>query len=541
MIGMMLFGALLLLIAGRLVLLGLDHTPPNGGAAGAFVPARGEIADRNGVPLARNFTAYALAARPFDVVADKRALARRLALVVPSRTEAQILAALKHPGKFRYIARRITPRQAQAIRRIGDPGITLERERERLYPNLALASQLIGYTGIDGRGEGGIERAFDARLTDQAARAKPLVLAMDARVQQAMESELAASMVKHSATGAAGVVLDARTGEVIAMASLPTFNANQPGGLAGMPEYMNRATLAVFELGSTFKAFTIAMGLESGAISGMAQQWDAVNNIRIGRFTIKDDHPQRRMMSVPDVFVYSSNLGTARMAAAYGPLVQQNYLRKLGFMDKVSGELRERGRTLYPAPAAWGQSSVMTVGFGHGIAVTPLHLAVGYAALVNGGEYRPATFLKVDGPPPPGRRVFSRQTSDTIRGLLRVAVTDGTGGKADAPGYRIGGKTGTAEKPRPGGGYSDQNITTFAGAFPMDAPRYVVIVMLDGGQGTKDTHGFKSAGWLAAPMMKRVVERIAPVLNVAPDSNEDGQWGSELAALRQHIRPKNKK
>ncbi|QMW24690.1 penicillin-binding protein 2 [Sandaracinobacteroides saxicola] len=540
-IGLLIVFGLIAILILRLLELGLLYDGPDRrNAIASTVPARADITDRHGTPLARNFQAFAIAARPYDIVSDKRVLASRIAALLPSRSEAQIFAALTHPGKFKYIARRVLPADAEKIRRLGDPGITLEREGERLYPNLTMAAQVLGVMSEDGKGAG-IERAFNARLSDPKLLGTPLALALDARVQQSLESELAFAMAKHSAEGAAGVVMDVHTGEVLAMASLPSWNPNAPGGAMGMPAYMNRATLAVFELGSTFKGFTIAMGLDVGTIPSLAKTYDARAPLHTGRFVIKDDHPQNRIMSVPDVFVYSSNIGTAKMALEYGEPVQREYLRRMGFLDKVSGELLEKGRTLYPPVSNWGQSAVMTVGFGHGIAVTPLHLAVAYSTLVNGGIYRPATFLKVDpARANPGRRVFKQSTSDTMRILLRAAVTEGTGGQADAPGYRVGGKTGTAEMPRPrelgGGYYHDKNITTFAGAFPMDAPRYAVIVSLMDGKGTKDTYGFRTAGWLAAPIFKRTVLRIAPVLGVAPDAARE----VDMSSVKSLIVPKHK-
>jgi len=514
-IGILLFGAFTALIGLRLVELALfDGAPRHAGVAVASPHQRADIVDRNGLTLASSFEAYALAARPRDFVGDREALVRKLAVILPERDVAAIRAAVFHDGKFRYVTRRILPEQAEAIRRIGEPGLTLEREAERLYPNIGLAAHLVGYTGIDGRGEGGMERAFEERLTDPARLSEPLVLSMDARVQQALESELEQQMVAQKASGAAGIVMDVHTGEVLALASLPAFNSNRPGGLAGMPSHMNRATLGVYELGSTFKAFTIAMALDSGVLKGLDERFPT-GPIMVGRHRISDSHPKGYPLSVPEVLIHSSNVGTARMAERLGRERQEAYLRKLGMMDRAPGEILEAGRTLTPPPNNWGLSSVMTVGFGHGIAVTPLHLASAYATLVNGGIHRSATFIKVpEGHDRPGTRVFTESTSKLLNGMLRLAVIDGTGLRADAEGYRVGGKTGTAEKVlETGRGYDRQrNITTFAGAFPMDAPRYVVVTMID-----DPSAGLRSAGLVAAPVFKNVVNRIAPVLDVAPD------------------------
>lgn len=516
-IGILVMAAFTVLLGARLVELALFDGAPRHTAAPVASPfLRAEIQDRNGVTLASSFEAYALAARPHDIMGNRDEIVSKLVAILPERDPALIRAAVYHNGKFRFISRRILPEQAEAIRRMGEPGITIEREPERLYPHTGLGAHYLGYTGIDGRGEAGIERAFEQRLTDPAQRDKPLVLSMDARVQQALESELNKRMVETEALGAAGVVMDVHTGEVLALASLPAFDSNRPGGLVGMPSHMNRATLGVYELGSTFKAFTIAMALDTGVVTSLGERF-SMAPIHVGNHTIRDLHPRAGPISVPEVLIYSSNTGTAKMAERIGRERQEAFLRQLGMMEKAPGEIMEKGRTLTPPHNNWGLSSVMTVGFGHGIAVTPLHLATAYAALVNGGVYRPATFLKTSGDRP-GKRVFSEKTSHILNGMLRLAVLDGTGRRADAFGYRVGGKTGTAEKKLIGGrGYDHRrNITTFAGAFPMDDPRYVIVTMIDEPQG-----GNRQAGFVVGPVSKNVVNRIAPVLGVAPSETQD--------------------
>lgn len=514
-IGILLFVGFVLLLGARLMQLAVfDTTAPHGAARAAVAGHRADIVDRNGITLASSFDAFALAARPYDIVGDREYLAAKITEIIPTRSLDAIRAALNHDGKFRYVARRILPEQAQAIRALGEPGLTIERERERLYPHVGMAAHLIGYTGIDGHGEAGIERAFETRLTDPDLHGRPLVLAMDARVQQALESELNAQMVAEGASGAAGVVMNVETAEVLAMASLPAFNSNAPGGLIGMPSHMNRATLGVYELGSTIKPFTVAMAMDSGLLPDLGERFPT-SPIFISRHRISDSHPRPHPLSVPEVLIYSSNVGTARMAERMGQQRQEQFLRQLGFMDRAPGELLEVGRTLTPPRNNWGTSSVMTIGFGHGIAVTPLHLATGYAALVNGGIYRPATFIKVpEGRVLPGRRVFTERTSELINGMMRLTVLDGTGRRADAEGYRVGGKTGTAEKVlEDGRGYDRRrNITTFAGAFPMDDPKYVIVTMIDDPRGAS-----RGGGTVAAPVFRNVVNRIAPVLGVAPD------------------------
>jgi cell division protein FtsI (penicillin-binding protein 3) len=532
--GILLFGGLAAVATLRLGDLALagDSGGSATSRAASLAPPRADIVDRSGADLATTFDAFALAVRPHALVGDPRRIAQRVAAALGRDDVARIYRELTHHGKYRYIQRRILPAEAKAVNAIGEPGLVLEREQERVYPNQFLGAHVIGYTDIDGRGQAGIERAFDERLSDPAERDAPLELAIDARVQHAMESELAAAMAKHSAIGAAGIVMDVHTGEVLALASLPELNPNKTGGVENDNARFNRATLGVYELGSTFKAMTMAMALDTGVVTSMEQGYDATRPLQMGRFRIRDDHPKARWLSIPEIFMYSSNIGTAQMARDIGTARQQHYIRRLGLMEPVHIELNERGRTLYPAQ--WGELATMTVSYGHGIAITPLHLASAYAALVNGGVWRPATLLKVQGGGvAKGRRVFSKEASRTMQAMLRLVVTHGTGKRAEAPGYRVGGKTGTAEKPDGGRYNRSALVTTFAGAFPMDDPKYVVVAMLDEPKGTSDTYGFRSAGWTTAPVVSKVVSRIAPVLGVAPSDVRDADIGPLLAHTQQ--------
>jgi cell division protein FtsI (penicillin-binding protein 3) len=366
-----------------------------------------------------------------------------------------------------------------------------------------------------------MEKAFDKQLGDEVGRATPMVLSIDVRVQQALEHELRALYIDQSAKGAAGVVLDVNTGEIVAMTSLPDFNPNAPGQSSDDSRY-NKVTYGGYELGSTFKALTIASALNAGTIKTMAQKYDATAPIYMAGFRIRDDHAKNRWLNVPEIFIHSSNIGTARIAMEAGRDTQRAMLEQLGFFKQIDVELPERARPQYPALNNWGDLATMTIAYGHGITVSPLHLANAYATLVNGGLYRKPTLLKVDpARPPEGRRVFTEATSDTMRALLRLVVTNGTGRKANAPGYRVGGKTGTAEKIENGRYVRGANVSTFAAAFPMDAPRYVVVAMIDDPRGSKATFGFKTAGMVVAPAITRIVERIGPVLGVQPDASRD--------------------
>ena len=494
--------------------------------------ARGDILDRNGIPLAQTIDAWSVGIHPAKVIGDKRALADSLARLMPERSAADYHRILQSKLTFTYLRRRATPELVAAVNRLGEPGIDLGREPERIYPQGMLAAHVLGFTDFDGNGVSGMEKVLNSELTG-SLRSSGAVLSIDSRVQQALEAELGAAMAKFSAIGAAGVVMDIETGEVIALTSLPELNPNKPAQ-QGPEAAFNRATLGVYELGSTFKPFTVAMAMDAGIIKSLGQMYNCPKALKAGRFSITDTHPFNRACSVAEIMQESSNIGTAQIAAQLGADRQREFLRRMRFLERVKIEIPERGRPLNPG-SNWGEISTMTVGYGHGIAVSPLHLATGYATLFNGGFWRPATLLKHDGrnPVPQGERVFTAETSYKMRALLRLVVTHGTGRKADAPGYRVGGKTGTAEK-IVGGRYTHGSVvTTFAGVFPMEEPRYVVVVMLDDPKATKETYGFHTAGWNVAPVVSGVVGRIGPMLGVMPDPAREANLAEVLPFIRE--------
>ena len=534
MLAMLIYVGVVALVVLRILYLAAfgDHAGSKPGIS-ALIPERGDIVDRDGQPLARTIDAWSIGLHPQKVIGDKRELARKLAQLMPERAEAVYLAMLRSPRTFFYLRRRAPPRLVEAVNAIGEPGLALDREPDRLYPQTSLAAHVIGYTDVDGQGVAGMELAFNDKLSNPATRGQPVQLSISSRVQQALEHELLAAMQRFSAIGAAGVILDIHTGEILALTSLPQLNPNAAG--QGSPEArFNRATLGVYELGSTYKPFTVAMAMDSGIIESFGKMYQCPREFRIGNRTISDTHPFERACSVAEIMKESSNIGTAQIAAQIGAERQRAFLRKMGFLSPVAVELRERGRTLTPGNN-WGDVATMTVGYGHGIAVTPLHLASGYATLFNGGIYRPPTLLKVDNSRPvaKGRRVFTADTSYKMRALLRVVVTQGTGKKADAPGYRVGGKTGTANKPVAGGYSNTRVVTSFAGVFPMDEPRYAMVVMLDEPQPTAETYGFRTAGWNAAPIMSQTVSRIAPLLGIIPNKTREPDMSEVLPFIHE--------
>jgi cell division protein FtsI (penicillin-binding protein 3) len=529
MIVLLLFAAGMAMILLRLGALAMSTSPASSrDAAAALVPLRADLVDRNGAPLARTIDAWSVAVQPNKVIGDKALLAEQLAAVLPEHDAAYYRRILESDSTFRYLRRRALPEVVGQVNALGEPGIVFAREPERLYPQSTLAAHALGYLDMDGRGMRGMERYLDTRLTDPAERGKPVALSIDVRVQAALESELSQAMARFQAVGAAGVILDVDSGEVMAMTSLPTFNPNKV--TSGGSE-LNIPTQGVYELGSTFKPLTVAAAIDDGIASSMSKRYDATQPLQVGRFRIHDDHAERRWLNIPETLVHSSNIATARIADEMGPERMQALFRTLGFDTPPSIEI-EKAKPIWPS--FWARTTTMTSAYGHGIAVTPLHLATAYATMVNGGIWRPATLLKRSPQQvPKGRRVFSQATSARMRQLLRLVVLEGTGRRGEAPGFRVGAKTGTAERVS-GGGYSKKvNVSTFAAVFPMDHPRYVVIAMLDSPKGTKETYGFTSAAWTAAPVVSRVISRTGPLMGVIPDARADVDT-SELRGLLWH-------
>lgn len=522
MLLLILFLAITTVLIGRLAWVGIFAQGTTGdGSLAAFLPARADIVDRNGVPLARTMDAYSVAVRPSKLIGDPAELARKLHEIFPDESEATFYKKLTGRG-WAYLRRRALPEQVAAVNALGEIGIEFPREKERLYPQRTLAAHMLGFAP-DSAGVGGmgVEAAFNDRLTDVAQRGKPFAISIDSRVQGALESELYAQLVQTRAKGAGGVIMDANTGEIIAMASIPVFDPNKLQNYAGkscsQSPLCNHMVQARYEMGSSFKPLAIAAAMDAGVVTSMSKRYDATAPLAVAGFRIKDDHAMGRWINVPEILVHSSNIGTARIADEMGAAPLQKMFRSLDFDQRAPIEFNERAKGIWPS--SWGRITSMTTSYGHGIAVTPLHLAAAYAALVNGGIWRPATVRKLSADEvPDGRRVFSAATSARMRQLLRMIVSAGTGRSADAKGFRVGGKTGSAEKPQEGRYNKTSLVTTFASAFPMDNPRYVVVAIMDEATGQ---YGLRTAAWTAAPVVKRVVERTGPMLGVMPDESRD--------------------
>jgi cell division protein FtsI (penicillin-binding protein 3) len=517
------FGLLYATLATRLVLLGVDSGGAEASVALALggAQARPDIVDRNGETLATDIKTASLYAEPRYII-DADEAAEQLRSVFPDLDADRLRKVLSGDAAFAYIKREITPRQQQAVHRLGIPGVGFRVENRRFYPGGATAGHVLGTTNIDNQGIAGMEKFIDGDFLNDLHMAgfatghalEPVKLSLDLRVQHVVRDEMIRAMQLYQSIAAIGIVMDVRTGEVLGMSSLPDYDPNNRDEVVDKDK-MNRATVGVYEMGSTFKGFTTAMALDSGAVN-VHDSFDATRGLNVGRFTISDFHGKHRWLTVPEIFIYSSNVGTARMALAVGTEGQEAYLKRFGLLDELKTELPEAGKPIVPR-MPWSKVSSVTISFGHGISVSPMQTAMAGAALINGGRLIPPTFLPrtEQEAMAVATQVLRPETSDTLRHLFRLNVLKGSGKRADVPGYSVGGKTGTAEKVVAGRYSSDMRRNAFLAAFPMDNPRYLVLVVLDEPKPEKPGIG-ATAGLNAAPAVSNIVRRIAPMLGIEP-------------------------
>ena len=521
-----LFSLGFVVIGGKLVMLGAGSTaaPTHVAAAGPVVSharlTRPNVVDRNGEVMAIDIMTASLYADIKDIQ-DREEAIRELRRVLPHLNEKTLRRRLSKAGGNVRLMRELTPRQEYAVHNLGLPGINFEKEFKRVYPNGTMAGHVLGYVNADNEGVAGIEYHIDhGHLLDQ----EQVAVSVDMRVQHVLRDELSRAMSTFSAKAAVGVVMDVITGEVIGMSSLPDFDPNDP--MASEPNArFSRATLGVYEMGSTFKTFSVAAVLDSGLVR-LGDRFDARKPLKVaGGFTIRDFHAQKRELTVSEVFMHSSNIGTAKMVMELGRVGHRSFLDSLGLLSRPDIELPERGTPLLPS--RWTDLSTMTISYGHGLSVTPLQMTAAGATMVNGGFKVSPTFVRQDGDLKARKRVMSAQTSKSMRKLMRLVVAEGTGRRADVVGYPVLGKTGTAEKAIKGGYSRNALLTSFLSAFPADNPRYAMLVMLDEPKGTKATYNFATAGWNAAPLTGRIVRRIAPMLGLKPE----GRWQSPVQSV----------
>ncbi|MBV7409349.1 penicillin-binding protein 2 [Maritimibacter sp. DP1N21-5] len=508
-----------------------------------IVATRGDIIDRNGNLLATNLLTHALYAQPPQMVDPARA-AKELVAIFPDLKEEKLLADFTGKRKFLWIKKKISPEQLQAVHDIGEPGLLFAPREMRLYPNGAIASHVLGGARFGNEGvhaaelvgTAGIERAMNERLSDPAQAGEPLMLTLDLTVQAAVERVLAGGMQMMGAKGAAAVLMDVHTGEIVSIASLPDFDPNdRPNPLTqGQPSdspLFNRAVQGVYELGSTFKIFASAQALELGLVTP-----DTMINTRgplvWGKHRIRDFHDYGAQLSVSDVIVMSSNIGTANLAKMIGVSRQQQFLDSLGFFQPTPVELVEATGAKPLLPPNWSELSTITISYGHGLSASPLHLATAYSSILNGGTRVTPTLLRAQ-TPTLGPRVVSDLTSAQTREMLRLVVSspDGTASFGEVPGYNVGGKTGTANKPRPTGGYYDDKVIgTFASVFPADDPQYVLVVALDEPQIFMAGEMRRTAGYTAVPVAAEIIKRVAPLLGLKPEIEPLAPMGVTLTS-----------
>jgi cell division protein FtsI (penicillin-binding protein 3) len=508
--------------------------------AAQILASRADIIDRNNRVLATNIETHSLYAHPQHVVNPVTA-ARQLAEIFPDIDAVKMEARLKGARKFLWLKSAISPEEKQAVHDIGDPGLLFGPREMRLYPNGQLAGHILGGTTFGEQGVhsaetlgiAGVEKAFDGFLRDPKFNGRPLQLSIDLSVQSALEEVLYGGMRLMNAKAASAVLMEIHTGEILALSSLPDFDPNNrphmltEGDQADDPLF-NRAVQGVYELGSVFKTFAVAQAMELGLVT--ADTMIDTKRFRWGKYPIKDFKNYGPKLTVENVLVKSSNVGTARLSKMIGGENQKTFLKNLGLLAATPIELVE-GPTGKPQfPSNWSEISTMTISYGHGISTSPVHLASAYSTIVNGGTLVKPTVVKQT-VPRIGERIISQKVSMRLRTMLRHVVTEGTASFGEVPGYSVAGKTGTADKPNNQGGYhKDKVLATFASFFPSANPKYVLIVTLDE---PEDRAGFeprRTAGWTAVPVGAEVIRRVAPLLGLAPEIETSGQNGLTLAS-----------
>jgi cell division protein FtsI (penicillin-binding protein 3) len=529
------------LVGGRMAVLAQSEPgEPRTSVAGASILAqRADIVDREGRILATNFDTHSLYAQPEDMI-DPEHAADKLVEIFPDLDRARLIRDFTGTRKFLWIKKKISPEQQQAVHDIGEPGLLFGPREMRLYPNGRIAAHVLGGASF-GRegvhaaevvGVAGIEKYFDERLRDPARAHQPLTLSLDLSVQAAMERVLHGGMKIMNAKGAAGILMEVDTGEVVAVASLPDFDPNdRPAApTEGNPDdspLFNRAVQGVYELGSVFKVFSVAQALELGLVNPDTMI-NTKSPMQWGKFRIRDFRNYGPELSVTKVIVKSSNVGTARIAMDIGAARQRDFLDQLGFMQASPLEITEASGSAPLLPKNWSELSTMTISYGHGLSTSPMHLAAAYATIANGGRLVTPTLLH-DAARPPGARVISETTADAMRQMMRKVVSEGTASFGEVEGYAVGGKTGTADKPkaRGGGYYDDKVIATFASIFPAHDPKYVLVVTLDEPVEISGDEPRRTAGWTAVPVAAEIIRRVAPLMGLRPEIEP-----ADLAAIR---------
>ena len=516
------FGA----ICVRLIVMALSHgngLDDHRVAAAATTAIRPDIVDRNGEVLATDIRTVSVFAEPRNIY-DKDEAVELLTAVLPELNAAELRAKLSTKKGFVWVKREITPKQQVEVHRLGIPGIGFLPDHKRVYPNGVAAAHVLGVTNLDNIGIAGIEKYIDSTgLKDLSSLGfvakqtdlKPVQLSLDLRAQFAVRDELAKGIEHFKAKAGASMIMDVTTGEVIALVSMPDFDPNDPKD-ALSPDRINRMNVGVYEMGSTFKAMTLTMALESGKYNVNSTFDTRGGVLNWGRSKIHEYHGTNRVITMPEVFTHSSNIGSAKMALGVGVPGHKAFLKKMGLLDRLRTELPESASPIIPP--RWTEINTITIAFGHGLAVAPLQASAAVAAIVNGGDLMTPTFLKTTEPEARAKasHVVSAQTSEAMRFIMRLNAVEGSAKKAAIPYYFVGGKTGTAEKVF-GGRYTKNRLfTTFMAAAPMDKPKYLFVTIMDEPQGLPESGGYATAAWNSGVVTGEVIERVAPILGLPP-------------------------
>ena len=491
---------------------------------------RGNIYDRNQKILATTINTLSLNINPQDIL-DKHETINKLLQIFPQLNKKYLLKKFNTNKKHVNLLREISPREYVRLLQAGIEGLIIQKRLKRIYPNNTLASHILGGTDIDGKGIAGIEKKFDTQLQD----GKNINLSIHSGIQHITRKLLFNQIKKFEAEGGAGIVMNAKNGEVYSIVSLPDYNANNYNSTLNKSLF-NKATKGIYELGSTLKLFTAAIAFESNLIKEN-EVFDVSKPLRVSSRVITDFHPLSYSINIPEVIVHSSNIGSAKIAEKFGPSIQLKYLRLLGLMNKLKLEVPELGK-----PQVLMDKNIlttMTISYGHGISITPMHLASATATIVNNGIKVDPT-LMIAKSTKHNQQIITHETSMKIKSIMRLVVSNkyGTAKKAESNGYLVGGKTGTAEKINPNGGYfKNKNIVTFTGAFPMNNPKFIITIMIDNPKGQKFSNGYRTAGWVVAPMVKQLVTRIAPILGIKPQLESSSKFSDN--PFNYKIRGKN--
>lgn len=507
-----------------IMVLSQSHTRTPSSPALTQLVKRADIIDRNGSILATNLITFSLFANPKHI-SNPQDLSRKLVRIFPDLSENDLYKKLTARSPFVWIKRNLTPKQKLMVQYLGQVGLDFQKEQKRIYPHETLMAHVVGYTNVDNQGLSGIERHFDTQLKGNNT---PLQLSIDLRVQHILREALLSGMEKHSAKKGSGIVMDVNTSEIIGMVSLPDFDPHHPKTSEAI---FNTNTLGVYEMGSLFKIFTFAMALDYKTVS-LQDGFDTSRPLYIGKFRVKDFHAKNRWLSIPEIFMYSSNIGTVKMALKVGAERQKKFFEKIGFLKPLKIEVGENGIPMAPR-GTWKDIQVATISYGYGLAISPIHLANGIAALVNGGVLRQPTLLKKSGPDE-YTRIISAATSEKLRRLMHLVVKEGSGHRGNAAGYLVGGKTGSANKKDDDGkGYvaHGKHRSSFIGAFPITNPKYLVFIMLDEPKNSREV-GVATGGAVSAPIAKEVIEKSAPLLGVLPVDESGSRLQSAMNITR---------